>query len=318
MIVSSVFLIITIVIALIISRGDPDEDLLSAASTIEELRGRQIRGLREHAITQKFQESINDRTDFKKRAKVESELRRAGIDRVTYTELQITKIGLSIIGTLAAWLFLGSPIVTIILAIGFYLLPSQIVGLIANRRTILMEKDIGTFIQLTTERYKVHGDFQMAVKQSAPDFVGHEPIYTEINKTILEFNIGVPSTEALENMAERTGNKFIAQLANYYDIASTIGTESSRDKIIGQAWVNFDDDFKMRQQHAQEIDGPKKDAYIILAALPLMMLYMSTTQDNYWDFWLNTGLGQFGLGVILITIIISVTFINKKIGAPLE
>ena len=74
----------------------------------------------------------------------------------------------------------------------------------------------------------------------------------------------------------------------------------------------------MRQQHEQEIDGPKKDAYIILAALPLMMLYMSSTQENYWDFWLNTGLGQFGLGVILISIILSLTFISKKIGAPLD
>lgn len=313
-----IFLVFTLVIVLLVSRGDPDGDTLSSSSTIEELRSRQISGLREHALTQKFQDAVNERADYKKRNEAELELRRAGLDKMSYTELIIIKIGLSILALLTTWLLLETIVITVIAAFGFYMLPTQLVKMISNRRTGIMEKDIGTFIQLTTERYKVHGDFQKAVKQSAPDFEGQEPMYSEIRKTILDFNVGIPTAEALENMAERTGSKFIGQLSSYYEIASTIGTESSRDKIIGQAWVNFDDDYKMRQQHEQEIDGPKKDAYIILAALPLMMLYMSSTQENYWDFWLNTGLGQFGLGVILISIILSLTFISKKIGAPLD
>lgn len=314
----AIYAVVTIVLILLVSRGDPQEGDLRHSSTIEELRARQITGLREHAISQKFQQTVNERTNSSKRMETELTLKRAGLDKMTYAELLITKFGVAALGIFTTWLFLDSIIVSIAAGISFYILPSSLVTLIANRRTAIMEKDIGTFLQLTTERYKVHSDFQKGVKQSAPDFEGHEPMYSEIRKTILDFNVGIPTSEAIENMGARTGNKFISQLASYYEIASTIGTESSRDKIIGQAWVNFNDDYKMKKQHEQEIDGPKKDAYIILAALPLFMVYMALTTEDYISFWLDTGLGQIGLGVILITVVLSLLFINKKIGGPLD
>lgn len=313
-----VFIVFTAVIALLVSRGDPDEEALSNSTTIEELRARQISGLREHAITQKFEASLNERTDSAKRQEIELMLKRAGLDKMSYLELFITKIAIALFSITITWLFLNSPVISLAVGIATYMLPTSIISMIANRRTNLMDKDIGTFIQLVTERYKVHGDFQKGVKQSAPDFIGHEPLYSELQKTILEFNVGISTYEAIENLGARTGNKFITQLASYYEIASTIGTESSRDKIIGQAWVNFNDDYNMRQRHKQEIDGPKKDAYIILAALPLFMVYQAMTTENYISFWLDTMLGQFGLGAILIVIVLSLIFINKKIGGPLE
>ena len=314
-----IFLLVSTILIILSSRGDPDGETLSGATNMNEFRARQISGLREHSIKRKFEESVEERAGNEKKYKTEELLMRAGLIGWSYGELFITKIGLAIVGLIASWLFLNNIVITIAVTLTLYILPGQIITSIANKRVSAMEKDIGTFIQLTVERYKVHHDFQRAIKQSAEDFKGQEPIYSEIKRTALEFDTGQVSTaDAIRNMGKRTGNKFITQLANYYEIASTIGTDVSRDKIVGQAWDNFNEDFKMKNQLAQEIDGPKKDAYIVVAALPILMLYQSTVDENYIDFFLNTTIGQFGLAAILLVVVISIIFINKKISAPLD
>lgn len=318
MVVSVIFLIVSAVIILLVSRGSSEGETLGNVSTIEELRRRQVQGLREHAIKRKFEENVEIKTDRDKKHNMEETMMRAGLDNWRYGEYVLVKFSLTLLGVIISWLFARNIVITGGVGFVMYLLPGQIIQAIANKRTQAMEADIGTFIQLTVERYKVHGDFQRAIKQSAPDFKGHEPLYTEIRKTILDFNVGVPTAKAVESMSKRTGNKFIHQLANYYDIASTIGTEASRNDIIGQAWLNFNDDYKMRKQHEQEIDGPKKDAYIIVVALPILMLYQARVDDNYINFFMNTTLGQVGLAIILVVTILSIIFINKKIGAPLD
>lgn len=313
------FVLLNLIIIILISRGDADEESLSAASTMAELRSRQISGLREHAIKKKLEETVEERSGNEKKFKNEEMLMRAGLVGWSYGELILTKLGSALIGTLISWLFLNNLVLTIAIAITFYILPSQIVSTIANRRVAAMEKEIGTFIQLTIERYKVHHDFQKAIKQTADDFNGLEPMNSEIRQTILEFDTGQFSTaQAVRNMGKRTGNKFITQMANYYEIASTIGTEDSRDKILGQAWENYNEDYKMKQRLAQEIDGPKKDAYIVVGALPVLMFYQTTVDDTYLDFFLNTTIGQIGLAVILVVVVLSIIFINKKIAAPLD
>lgn len=313
-----VFLLISIVIMLFVSSDDPDEDSLKNSSTIRELRSRQVVGLREHALKQKLEENVENTANVDKKATIEHMLMRAGLDNWTYGEFVMVKVALTIITLIVSWLFIKNIVITAVVTVVTYLLPGQIIQFISNRRTHLMEEDIGTFIQLTVERYKVHGDFQRAVKQSAPDFEGREPIYSEIRKTILEFNIGTPTAQAIKNMGKRTGNRYIGQLANYYDIASTIGTEASRDDIIGQAWNNYNEDSKMKMKHQQEIQGPKTDAYIIVGALPLLMLYQAQVDENYIPFFMDTVMGQIGLAVILTVTILSLLFINKKIGAPLD
>lgn len=318
MITTGIYLVISIVIILFVSVENPDEGSIASASTIDELRTRQIQGLREHAIKRKFEENIVEKSDRAKVIKVEETLMRAGLEGWSYGEFTLVKLVLTILGVIMSWLFIANPVVTIMTGVTLYILPLQIVQTIATRRITLMEADIGTFIQLTIERYKVHGDFQRAIKQSAPDFKGREPMYSEIRKTILDFNVGTPTAEAVEKMGKRTGNKFVSQLGNYYEIASTIGTEASRNDIIGQAWDNFSDDYKMKVQHKQEIDGPKKDAYIIVAALPMLMLFQANVDENYVDFFMNTMLGQLGLAAILAVTLLSIIFINKKIGGPLD
>lgn len=317
-IVIGIYLLISIVIILFVSVEDPDTGSIAGATTIDELRTRQIQGLREHAIKRKFEDSIIEKVDRGKMVDTEEMLMRAGLDGWSYGEFVLTKMVISLLGVIISWLFLSNTVITLMSGIIMYVLPGQIVSTVANRRIALMEADIGTFIQLTIERYKVHGDFQRAVKQAAPDFEGREPLYSEIRKTILDFNVGTPTSEAVDNMGKRTGNKFVSQLANYYEIASTIGTEASRNDIIGQAWTNFNDDYKMKVQHQQEIEGPKKDAYIIVAALPLLMLFQANVDENYVDFFLNTTLGQLGLAAIMGVTLLSVIFINKKIGGPLD
>lgn len=316
--VTLAFIVFSIIVMLFVTNPTADDESISNASTINELRSRQIKGLREHAVKRKFEEAVETRTKSEKKFELENTLMRAGLNKWSYGEFVITKLGIGLMTFVIMLLFFDSLLITTAVAFVVHLIPGMLVTAIANRRVAVMEADIGTFLQLTAERYKVHGDFQLAVKQSVPDFEGHEPLYSEIRQTILDFNVGVPTAEAIENLGKRTGNKFISQLSKYYDIASNIGTESSRDKIIGQAWENFNEDYKMKKTHEMEINGPKKDAFLIVGAMPVLVLYQASVDDMYIDFFLHTTLGRIGLTAIIVTIGLSFIFINKKIGAPLD
>lgn len=313
-----VFIVLMAITTIILYKDEKeDEVLFGKINDVKKLRTKQISGLRENALKQKFEETVEKRIKTTKRYNIESTILRAGFDW-NYAELLLVQIGTAILVFIVVLMTMSNVLLAVLFGLVAYLAPIQLFSFIANQRTAKMEGQVGSFIQLVNERYDAHGDFALAIKQSAPDFKGAEPMYGEIQKTILDMEVGMPTSESLENLARRTGNRFLHQLADYYEIASTLGTKDARQRIVGQAWVQFNEDYQMKQKLKSEIAGPKNEAYLMLGFIPIMIVYQAVFSDDYLTFMLTTDTGKLGCVFIASVIMGCVWFINSKIGAPLE
>lgn len=311
------FVVINGLIILIRSKDTDEDEALGKQKNLLEMRGMQVKDFRENALIRKFQEEIDEKVAYDKRYSVETTIMQAGY-KISYAELKVVEWGLFILIGVLTLITLKNPLMSVLLAFTAKFLPFQAFNFIANQRMEKMQKQIGSFIQLTTERYRSHGDFQKAVKQSASDFKGQMPIYAEIQKTILDMEVGTPTDEAMTNLGRRTGNKFLTLLANYYKISANLGTEDARDRIVSQAWVQFNEDYKMKQTLKAEIAGPRNEAYLMLSFVPIIIIYQIFSNDTYLPFMLNTQIGKIGSAGILMVMLFGIWFINKKIGAPLD
>jgi len=312
------FVVINTLFIIIRSKDSVEDEEKMKQKTIKQLRKMQALNLRENSLMRKFEEEVEEKTKYDKRYKLETLAMQAGFPNLSYAEILVIRTGFMVLLASLAFFALGNPLLAIVLGVVGRMLPTQFIATIANKRMATMDKQIGSFIQLITERYNAKGDLSEAIEQTAPDFKGLEPMYSEIQRTILDMKVGTPTETAMKSLGRRTGNRFLTLFANYYSISSKLGTQDARERIVGQAWVQFNEDYKMKQTLREQIAGPKNEAYIMLAFVPIIVLYQIMTNDTYLEFMLTTDIGKAGTAGILMVILGSLWFINKKIGAPLE
>lgn len=312
------FVVINVIFIIIRSTDSLDEDEKMRQKTIKQLRKMQAVNLRENSLMRKFDEVLEEKTKPDKRYRIETLAMQAGFPNLSYGEIVIMQWGFTILLASIAFFAMENFILSIVLAFVGRMIPTQVLSTIANRRLDQMGKQVGSFIQLITERYSATGDLSKAIQETAPDFKGLEPMNSEIQRTILDMKVGTPTETAMKNLGRRTGNKFLTLFANYYSIAATLGTEDARDRIVRQAWVQFEEDHNMKRMLREQIAGPKNEAYIMLSFIPVVIIYQISTNDTYLPFMLNTEMGKIGTAAIILVMLGSLWFINKKIGAPLE
>ena len=122
----------------------------------------------------------------------------------------------------------------------------------------------------------------------------------------------------MTKLAERTNNKYISILTNYYKIASEIGTAEFRHKLLNSALEQYNDNLVFRSKMRKELNGPIRDAYMILAMIPLMILFQIATNSDYFVFITTVTLGKIGIAAAALVFIIGLWFATYKIGAPIE
>jgi tight adherence protein B len=205
-----------------------------------------------------------------------------------------------------------------VLAFIGFVLPSQFMDYLRNRRMLVIEKQVGSFIKLAIERYASHGDFSKSLRDTTDDFKGQEPMYSELKQMKVELDLGKPTTEVLRDMHRRIGNKYLLLFADFYEIASSLGTRDARTELLGEVFKQYRENQQHKSMLRKEIAGPKMEAYIMLGVIPLMMLYQTLSSVEYVEFMLHTTVGQIGLTGIMSVMVGAVWFINKKIGAPIE
>lgn len=312
------FISFNFVLIIFRSKEAQDDDEKMKQRTIKQLRQMQAVNLRENSIMRKYEERLEEKVKFDKKYAIETIIMQAGFPKFSYAELKVLEYGVMTLFGILSFFVLENPILMLVLGVVGKMLPMQVFSFIANKRMGEMDKQVGSFIQLITERYRSHGDLAKSIEQTAPDFKGMEPMYSEIQRTILDVRVGTPTETAMKNLGRRTGNKFLVLFANYYSISATLGTEDARDRIVSQAWVQFNEDYKMKQTLREEIAGPKNEAYIMLAFVPMIIAYQIMTNPDYLPFMLNTDTGKMGTAGILAVLLGCLWFINKKIGAPLD
>jgi tight adherence protein B len=273
--------------------------------------------LRENVLKKRLEHYTEAKVKFSKRYAIETLCLQAGY-KMTYVEFLMISIGTAIVSAFLVGMIMNNPALAIMFALIGYMLPKQAIVFMKNRRVTLMEKQMGPFMQMVIKRYETTKDFGKSLELTLVEFKGEEPMYSEIKQTVLEVNVGVPVGEAMDNMGRRTGNKYMVRLADYYKIASTLGTEEIRKKLLNQAYSQFEENRRAKASMKKELSGPVREAYIMLASIPMFAIYQIMTNDTYIDFMINTSMGKIGTAVIASVFMGCIWFVNAKIGAPLE
>lgn len=265
-------------------------------------------------------DSVKKYTDkkikFSKRMELERLCRQAGMNW-TYAHFFIARFACAI-GLFIFGLVTQNPFLAAVLAGVGFILPSQIITMKRNNRVDAIEQQIGPFLQMVTSRYLSSKDFEKSLRLTREEFKGMEPIYTELKITVSEIEAKVPIGDALDHLADRCENKFLARFSDYYKIASSIGTKDARENLLGQAYLQFEEERKLKAMLKREINEPKRDALVVMASIPLFMLFGIFAMQGYWDFITQEFLGKIMVAAVALICVVLLWFINAKIAAPLK
>ena len=272
----------------------------------------------ENAIRSRMKEYTEKKVDYSKRYKIETLCMNAGFTDMTYADYLMLSLGSSLLFFFIFGVLLGNIVLGLFLAFVGYSLPKQVLNFIKNKRAVVLEQQIGPFMEMVIKRYENTSDFDKSLILTMEEFRGTEPMYGELRKTVSEIKVGVPTGEAMDNLARRTGNMYLSRLSDYYKIAYRLGTQEVREKLLTQAYLQFEENRRMKDFLKKEISEPVRDAYVMVATIPVFALFGVFTMDDYLAFMLFDPIGKIGLAVIVFVMIASVWFINTKIAAPLD
>lgn len=265
------------------------------------------------SLSQKFEKNA----DISKKFKIETLCMQAGVD-LTYGEYKFICTCCAIAVPLVILIFMHNFFLALIMILLGYLLPGQYLKTMANKRVKKMEEQCGSFLRIVLERYKTSKDMASSIQNSLHDFFGCDPFYENLRQCVIDIQLGVPCEEALENLARRCGNKFLARFSDYYKITSNLATHESKYELLYQAFVQYEEDRELKQTLKKEISGPVSESYIMVVATPAFMCWQAVANPDYLDFMLNTTTGQIGLAVIFVVVLLCIIFINAKIAAPID
>lgn len=269
------------------------------------------------SLKKQLSNMIDEKADVNKKYKVETMCLQAGHE-LSYGEFKVLCITVAIVLPLLMLILMNNIYLGIVFAFIGYHTPAQIMQSKANKRVVKMEDQVGSFLRIVLERYKTNKDLSKSIVQTLPDFKGNEPFYSELKKSVVEINLGIPSDETLNSLARRTGNKFLLRFSDYYKITENLATHNSKVELLNQAFLQYEEQRQMKSLLKKEIAGPVREAYIMVMATPIFMVYQSFATDGYLDFMLHEELGQIGIAGVVLVLLGCVWFINAKIGAPLD
>lgn len=281
-----------------------------------EMRKKQsVASLRENALKRKLEELVEERAKKSKKLEIEEMCQQAGLNW-TYGEYRLVGYFTGVVFFIAVYGGMHNWFPATVFAFIGSMIPGQIIHFVRNRRVTQLEAQIGSFMRLVIERYNTTKDFAKSIQPE--DFKGLEPLYTELKRTSAELTIGVNASEALRRLAKRTGNKYLERMADYYQIASELGTTETQRNLLKQALIQYEKDRSIKSKLRNELNGPVREAYIMVAMVPIVGIYMAMATEEYRIFFLQTTLGQVALSIITLVLVFCVWFINHQIGKPLD
>ena len=312
----AVFIILYIICMAIIQKILTRDDKLKVLKSRNNRNNRSIR----HStvsVKKQLENALNEKVDITKKFKVETLCIQAGY-KLSYGEFKIIRVASAIIMPLLMLLLLNNPILAIVFAFIGYNIPYQYIKYTANKRILKMETQVGSFIKIVIERYKLNRDLPKSIVQSLPDFRGQEPFYKELKSAVGDIQIGLPTETVLDNLARSTGSKYLQRFKDYYKISNNIATHEDKVELLNQAFLQFDENRKIKMLLKKEISGPVREAYVMVLAIPIFMAYQSISAEGYLNFMINNRVGQYGIAGVVTVLLGCIWFINAKIGAPLD
>ena len=272
--------------------------------------------LKENIVRKKISEFAVQKVKISKRMKIERLCAQAGYS-LTYGDYAVICVLTALVlSGLSRFVFSNIFLGVIFLFAGL-LFPYQYFSFKRNRRMDVIEKQVGPCLKMIIERYKNGNNMKRAIEETALEFHGERPLSDELANVVIAMETGVSVADALDMLAERTGNQYLDRFSDYYKIASDVGTSESRN-LLYQALQQYNEDRANKLLLKREVSSVKSEAYIVLLGIPFVFLYQCFMDSDYISFMTQTLIGQVGTAIVVTAFMFGLWFINKKIGAPIE
>lgn len=294
-------------------------DSFLGEKSIADLRREQTENnKKENDVKKQFDNYVNKKTKFNKKYEIETLCLNAGYRNLKYPDIVLINLICAgvmffVFGIILKNIFLG-----LLIAFIASKVPIQALTVIKNKRLDTLERQVGVFMNMVTQRYINTSDFEKSLILTTEEFAGIEPMHTELKYTVAEVSVGVDMGQALDNLARRCGNQYLKRFSDFYKIAYKLGTAEVREKLLTQAYEQFRENQEMKDFMKKEIAEPVRDAYIMLITVPVFFVVCCFIMPGYFDFMFKENLGKFVVAAIVALMLGCVWFINKKVAAPLD
>lgn len=268
-------------------------------------------------LRKRLNDITTEKVSYTKRSHKELIYLQAGF-KFRYSDHILLGVVSGIVFSLLMSLLLKNPYASPIFLIIGYGIPFQVIRAIRNRRIALLDKQVGIFLKMILKRYEVTDDFGKAFRYVADEMKNEAPINLDLEACVRMIDLGTPMIEVLEHLAERTSNKFISRLAEYYRIVSAIGTREAKENLLQQAYIQYEENRQVQRTLQEKLSEPVRECYIILGMVPIMALYQAVTSEDYIQFMTGTQIGKIGTTAVISVCFILTWFINTKIGGPID
>lgn len=283
-----------------------------------EMRKRQTENIsEENKLRYRLNKAFEKRVKYSTREKFLILFKQAGM-RTSLSDF----VGMSIVSSVTFAIVFGILLNNVLIGFGFIiigaLVPYQVINFIRNKRITMIEKQVGSFLSISYERYKTTKNMKETLILTAQELKGVEPIAEELGSIIRRVDSGYSLVEALEEFKISTRNQFVELFLDSYRIAIEIGTDDAIENNMGEVLKQYSENRKAKQLLKSRLSTPKRDAMIMLMMIPAVVFYQVVTNSDYVRFMTETSTGQIGSFVLSFVFIGCFWFINSKIGAPID
>lgn len=281
------------------------------------VRKNQVR-FRDNPLKKKVENVIENNAKISHKIKIDMLCRQAGY-MYTYGEYFMLCVLFAILCPIAVYLITPNvPLCAVAVFMGFRL-PKTILKGKRKKRKEALEKQIGSFLEIMTERYKQNPNLNTNIVECLDSFKGQRPIIEELENAAKLINYsGYSPMMVLDELVKNTGNRYLRQFRDSYKISQTLPSDSSKEIILMQAKKLYDMDYDLNLELKEKIAGPVKNAYFIMACVPVVMVYQSFVTPGYVDFMLHDPIGKGVVAIIAVIMLLINWFVQAKINAPLE
>lgn len=237
------------------------------------------------------------------------------IDRAAWplraNEFLAIQLGASLVGALVGWALSGAAFVGVVgLAVGWFV-PRVILDRTVRKRSDAFLEQLPDTLGLLAGSLKAGYGLVQAV-----DTVVREtpaPTSEEFGRVLTETRLGMPLPEALEGMAERTGNEDFGWVVMAINIQSQVGGNLAQ--LLETVSATLRDRAQLRRQVRSLSAEGKLSAYVLLGMVPALGFYMSLVNPAYVRLLWTTSMGRtmsmvglalLGVGVVGIKKVITI------------
>lgn len=271
----------------------------------------------DNEMFRKLEKTLTKKDKIEKIRKYNDIILQAGL-KLTYGQLKIFSLALSLIFGILI-LVLSQKLMFALTVIPIYFIPFQAIVIVRNFKIEKKNYIMAIFLESVIRLYVKNENMLNALNSAIEDFKDRKGVDKDLKEMYAQLNnFHVSPEEAIESLANKTGNAYVRRFGNYYKLSKEIQTTQGKKDLLSSIYVEINDNFKYYNEMKRKIMSPVRDAYLVTGAIPLVFIFQWKMEEDWLDFISGTLLGQAIFISCIVLIFFALWFINAKIAKPID